>query len=271
MQSQVNYKSASHDATVLSNQLGESHRWHKDHFGSMLPDINGYSFRSSKGNDSSHILCAFEIAKDTANSASSKKIEKLGTVKALESTYKTEVRGVDTHHNWEVSGLRKSATNSNWQVDAIGRTAHIGVYTGAIGSANSDRRNESHYVAGILAPNHDPNNVPSTWVITQQEERKQVAQRNKNKQETSKATNWLSPKKPESKKTFRQQQKTSPKLQSHWGVKGRDDLTKMKLSAERSPANLATANKVNKTVSKHYILCLMCMKYIIETIFSNIT
>ena len=63
MQSQVNYKSASHDGTVLSNQLGESHRWHKDHFGSMLPDINGYSFRSSKGNDSSHILCAFEIAK----------------------------------------------------------------------------------------------------------------------------------------------------------------------------------------------------------------
>ena len=136
MQSQVNYKSASHDGTVLSNQLGESHRWHKDHFGSMLPDINGYSFRSSKGNDSSHILCAFEIAKDTANSASSKKIEKLGTVKALESTYKTEVRG----------------PNSNWQVDAIGRTAHIGVYTGAIGSANSDRRNESQHVAGILAP-----------------------------------------------------------------------------------------------------------------------
>eukprot|EP00943_MAST-04B_sp_MAST-4B-sp1_P005359 g5359.t1 len=204
----VSYKSASHDATVLSNQLGESHRWHKDHFGSMLPDINGYSFRSSKGNDSSHILCAFEVAKDTANSASSQKIAKLGTVKALENTYKAEVRGVDSNHNWEVSGTRRCATNSNWQVDAIGRTAHVGVFTGAVSTGNSDRKNESDHVAGILAPNHKPTDVPSTWVMAQQQERKHVARSNKGKQEFSDATTWLSPKKPEKQKTIRQQQKT---------------------------------------------------------------
>ena len=238
--------SLSHDATVLSNQLGESHRWHKDHFGSMLPDINGFSFRSSKGNDSSHVLVAFEVAKNTANSASSKKAGKLGTVKALEDNYKTEVRGVDAHHDWRVSGLRKCATNSNWQVDAIGRTAHVGVFTGAVGSPYIDRKNESDHVAGILAPNHSPNDVPSTWVM-KQEERQKIARANKSKQEASKSTQWLSPKKPAAKKSVRQQQSTSPKVQSQWGVKGRKDLTQMKLSPERSFASLPTANKTNMT------------------------
>ena len=130
------------------------------------------SFRSAKGNDSSHVLVAFEVAKDSANSPSSKKVVKLG-VKALEENYKTEVRGVDMHHDWGVSGYANVRRIPIAQ-DAIGRTAHVGVYTGAVGSPYLDRKNESDHVAGILAPNHSPNDVPSTWVMKQQERKKKL-------------------------------------------------------------------------------------------------
>ena len=128
---------ADFDATVLSNTVGGSSRWVKDHSGSMLPDISGYSFRTPRGNDSTHILETLEVG-TSANSHSSSKAEKLGhNTSGLAESKKKRLE------EWEVSGRRKVATNEHWQVDAIGRTALVGPYTGSPSGACTHRKNES--------------------------------------------------------------------------------------------------------------------------------
>ena len=203
------------DPTVLSSTLGGSSRWQKDHFGSMVPDISGYSFRSPKRNDSTHILDAIDVGAKV-NSSSSAKAEILPTVSAL-----AETKGKSP--DWEISGRRRVATNSHWQVDAIGRTALVGPYTGAPSGACTHRKNESDHVAGLIAPGHDVIGAPSNWVVQDAGVTKTVSPTRPSgtRRGSPRATEtWLSPKKTERKTSpLKPQNPAVDKVVSTWGIK----------------------------------------------------
>ena len=230
----------------------------KDHSGSMLPDISGYSFRTPRGNDSTHILETLEVG-TSANSHSSSKAEKLGHhTSGLAESKKKRLE------EWEVSGRRKVATNEHWQVDAIGRTALVGPYTGSPSGACTHRKNESDHVAGLIAPGHEVHGAPSNWVVADDSAKSPTTTSSPT---DGVANKWLSPKKPSGKSPVKAQ--TSPrKLQSTWGLKSaeqkgsvssnrRTDLTTVSMVSNYMPVpnnSLKTHDHTSKAcVGKKFI------------------